>query len=519
MEAVCKLWTIALDLVWRVRAILLPSFANRELPTKRIGTLRTVKFTLSIVALVLPLGGCGTLSNAYQSVATALSKTFGGSQQPAKENQPRDADSTVVTMSGPATPTPPADNAVRQVDVAKYRTWKPSERARTVAYAVQQAAFSGSDSAMKALADYLTKDVSDPFIAIKNLHDWIALYTSYDVKAFFAGVIPSQEPTAVLQRHTAVCAGYAALFKRLATLAGIEALTIGGYGRGCGYNSIQTEELKANHDWNAVKVDGAWYLLDATWDSGYLDGSRFVGEYSNDYFLLPADKMIYTHMPTDHVWQLLEHPLSASQCLALPYLRGEFFRYPFENYVNLKSSYACESELAITLFQPGAIGIDAQLYDTSGAHAANASLVQTGKGSTEISVRPPRPGDWLLRVFAGSKTEQRMQCVWETGVHSTSGNDEGYPLTFSTFQQLGCRLDSPFEGRLRVRQKCHFKLTVPGVIELLLNNGGDRTTVRAVSPGEFEFDYTPMGAGQLNVSELAPRSSTYWTILRYEVRH
>ena len=80
----------------------------------------------------------------------------------------------------------------------------------------------------------------------------VALTISYYAAAFFANSIPSQTPSAVVRRRTAVCVG------------------------------------------------GVWYLLDTTWDSGYIDGSRFVQAYTNSYFLLSPDKMIYTHMPNGY---------------------------------------------------------------------------------------------------------------------------------------------------------------------------------------------------------------------------
>lgn len=473
--------------------------------------------SLSFGLILLLLGSCTSLSDAWQSLTANRSKTSGSTYADSDPGDSIQGSAAAVNLPRPAMPTPPADNAARQMDVSKYRTWKPSERVRTVAYAVQQAAYTGSDSAMKALAEYLTREATDPLVAIKNLHDWVALYTSYDAKAFFAGAIPSQDPSDVLRRHTAVCAGYAALFKRLATLAGFETVVVSGYSRGFGYDPFVTEVPKANHDWNAVHVNGAWYLLDVTWDSGYLRGAQFVGEYSNDYFLLSPQKMIYTHMPTDPAWQLLEHPLSPNQCVALPYLRGEFFRYPFDNYTQLTGSYNCETELTVPLSRSGDFRVDAQLFEAEGAPVRNAVLTQTKNGLIEILIRPPHAGAWRLRVFAGANGGTRLEDVWETGVHSSGGNTGGYPLAYSSFQEMGCSLDSPLDGRLHAEQPYHFRLEVPGALELILDNGGRRTTFRAGAGSSFEFDYTPAVSGRLDVSELPARSSTYWTILRYEV--
>ena len=72
----------------------------------------------------------------------------------------------------------------------------------------------------------------------------------------------------VLQRKVAVCDGYARLFTTLCDYAGIRSAIIVGYAR-AGTNK-PAKRFGINHYWNAVMIDGNWYLLDATWASGYL---------------------------------------------------------------------------------------------------------------------------------------------------------------------------------------------------------------------------------------------------------
>jgi transglutaminase/protease-like cytokinesis protein 3 len=49
-----------------------------------------------------------------------------------------------------------------------------------------------------------------------------------------------------------------------------------GFAKGFGYK-IGEPLSTPNHAWNAVRIDGNWYLLDATWDAGV------VGEKSNKF--------------------------------------------------------------------------------------------------------------------------------------------------------------------------------------------------------------------------------------------
>ena len=68
----------------------------------------------------------------------------------------------------------------------------------------------------------------------------------------------------------AVCDGYAKGFSVLATMAGIE--------NGIVYGSdIFTNDSSLSHAWNYVKLDGAYYWIDATW------GDYFEAKYGSDY--------------------------------------------------------------------------------------------------------------------------------------------------------------------------------------------------------------------------------------------
>jgi len=88
----------------------------------------------------------------------------------------------------------------------------------------------------------------------------------------------------LLKHHKTMCTGYAYLIKELAYLADIECKIIDGYGRTINTNIDSLESV--NHSWNAVKLNNKWYLCDATWSSGYLDGnSKFIADYNDGYFL------------------------------------------------------------------------------------------------------------------------------------------------------------------------------------------------------------------------------------------
>ena len=64
----------------------------------------------------------------------------------------------------------------------------------------------------------------------------------------------------------------------------------GGASRGFGF--VPGEKLESTHSWNAVKIDDAWQLVDATWGAGSLTtkdkkepGPIFVKRFNGHYFL------------------------------------------------------------------------------------------------------------------------------------------------------------------------------------------------------------------------------------------
>jgi hypothetical protein len=119
--------------------------------------------------------------------------------------------------------------------------------------------------------------------------------------------------------HSTICTGYAYLIRELASHAGIECEIIHGYGRSAGAN-VGGEGI-INHSWNAVKLDGSWFLCDPTWSSGGVDprAGIFIPDYANDvYFLANPELFILNHYPSDSRWTLLENAPSLSQFLNAP---------------------------------------------------------------------------------------------------------------------------------------------------------------------------------------------------------
>ncbi len=161
------------------------------------------------------------------------------------------------------------------------------------------------------LANYLTKPALNDFDKARSFYVWLTTNVVYDMQAYKNGrqrINKSNED--ILKRKRAVCFGYSKFFKALCDEVGLSSQVISGYSKGSLTSTPKLEE--PDHAWNAVKLEGKWYLLDATWGAGVVyRKSDFVHEFSDEYFLTLPEKLIVNHLPADPMWQLLPCAISA----------------------------------------------------------------------------------------------------------------------------------------------------------------------------------------------------------------
>lgn len=171
-------------------------------------------------------------------------------------------------------------------------------------------------SSVSDLAIYLTQTATNDFEKARSFYVWLTTHISYDMQAYKNGKRRiNQNNEDILRRKRAVCFGYSQFFKALCDEVGLPAEVISGYSKG---SLTSTPNLQQpDHAWNAVKLEGKWYLLDATWGAGVVyRQSEFVHQFSEDYFLTPPEKLIVNHLPADPMWQLLSCAISVDDFAA-----------------------------------------------------------------------------------------------------------------------------------------------------------------------------------------------------------
>ena len=203
--------------------------------------------------------------------------------------------------------------------------------------------------ALDSLAQKLTAAATSDLQKVTALFNWITDNIAYRARGIyprFSRVTRSldeqlDEDTSVyktldervaeqaFKNKEAVCDGYARLFKTLCDYAGITSEVIVGYAR-TNQGSIQ---FRSNHKWNAVMIDSAWYLLDATWGSGFISfANDFIKSYDASYFLAPPQNFIKDHYPEDLRWTLLSNPPTLSEFNQTPFRYTGFLKRQIISY-------------------------------------------------------------------------------------------------------------------------------------------------------------------------------------------
>ena len=182
-----------------------------------------------------------------------------------------------------------------------------------------------------ATLEVFTKALTEPYADNKDkarvIFAWVAQHVRYDYAKFkkiqkqktitFTGATKQEVerkqrlhyeelvPNKTFKTKKGVCEDYSYLYKKMCDIAGLECIVVTGLTK-----HLSAKVSNIGHAWNAVRIDGQWRLLDATWGAGYIDErSRFRRHYSPGYFMTPPAFFALNHLPADPQWQLLDTPI------------------------------------------------------------------------------------------------------------------------------------------------------------------------------------------------------------------
>lgn len=318
------------------------------------------------------------------------------------------------------------------------------------------------ERSVNTLASYLSKGAENDEEKARAIFRWLTDRIAYDTKGYRRGSYGDLSPEGVLKSRVSVCNGYANLFEALASAMGLKSVVVPGYAKGYGYRQGSTIK-GANHAWNVVWVKGRWRLVDATWGAGFMDEKyRFKRKLTEFYFMPSPGSLIFSHLPDEERWQLLNSPVKREEFGQMAFLKPGFFNAG----LRLKSHYRSglvsqEAFMRVELFVP-----DEMLFSVSllrkGKELPQNYFLQRENGVAGINMSFPRKGDYVLRIFAGTPgRDGSRQLEWaiDYNIKAKRKTSQSFPIAYTIAGK--CTLISPLRGDIPKGESVDIKVRVP----------------------------------------------------------
>ena len=379
-----------------------------------------------------------------------------------------------------------------------------------------------SAASIKDLVAYLLQPCRNDMEKARVIYRWIVEYISYDEetgKRIDAGIYtgnPDQNAEAVFARRNGVCEGYSRLFKQMCDDAGLQAAYITGWGK-VDYAYLSAAYYKKNHAWNAVQIDGAWRLVDATWGAGDVDS------FTRDFWFLTApEQFVYTHCPDDAKWQLLPTPYSSAAIAQHPVVKPAFFKYGLQIGENDYPYYTVTNSLFITIPTPPDAILTAAVFQNGQELTGNYTFCQRKDDANyEVHARFPVVGKYDLKIYAKWQDESGsypMALIYQVNTSQNMDTLSEFPLEYNTFTAKGAYLYTFVPGQVQSGTSYNYKISVPGALAVaFITNldGGSPVFHQLTKNGQIFEGTIDIVQGTMRISAKFPGEDTYWALLEY----
>lgn len=252
-----------------------------------------------------------------------------------------------------------------------------------------------AEQSIEAVGRYIAEREPDRRLRIKALHDYVADRVAYDAEAYADRRYPPQDAETVFKTHMAVCAGSANLLEALGKAAGEEIVVVLGDAR-----NRESDVTGEGHAWNAARIDDAWYLIDATWDAGSVEGRTFTKRYGTSYLFAPPAVFAVSHFPDEPRWQLQEPPVSRGDFFRAPMMGADFFAEGLTLVAPDRSQVTVDEVFELTVDNPRGRFILARHVAEDGT-SERCAVVNGPRATARCAL--PAPGAYQVRLFAAAE--------------------------------------------------------------------------------------------------------------------
>ncbi len=379
---------------------------------------------------------------------------------------------------------------------------------------------------LPALVSYLIQPAQNDFQRARALFIWITHNIRYDTEAYFSGnpgaIVP---PERLLQQRVGVCQDYATLFQKMAALAGLNCVVVEGWSKGYNYQIGLPMGAVPNHAWNAIQLEGKWYLVDCTWGSGHIDDQQQFIQAADDFYFLPDPRLlILTHFPKNPRWQLLNHAVSRETFEQFPLIRPAFFKLGCRT-TNTTATLTTQQVAEFHISTPEDVIITASVVIQ---HIRGDLIKETSmKGYTfsqwtgegwNIQAQCPDSRNYIVRLFGARRSERVFRWIADYRVIAQKRAPKGfqYPQQFHDFFLHHARLITPMRYQLPQNHPQDFVITVPNAKAVALVKNGIWHKLNPKGDGRFEGTFA-LAPGEWHLMARFGWSSHYRGLLAYLV--
>lgn len=413
------------------------------------------------------------------------------------EPTPIQSPSPEITAAPSHSPTPIAE----PVEIPEPPTSEAPEITRAVAQRAKEVTAEAATDRDKAYAIYR----------------YIVENVTYDTYSYFNrdnSDYPDQSADAVLQRKTAVCAGYSRLFQAMAISSGLKAEYIKGYSKKNPF-APKSKNSDSGHAWNAVKIDGQWRLVDTTWGAGSVDDGDqvFKRDPNDEWFLNSPQDFAYSHLPEDDKWQLMTEPVKKEEFENLPRLNPQFAEFGLRLKNPKQGVFQTEESLLVELESTKGALVAAGVFNPLNKEVPQAAIVSGPDDALEVQARFPEKGHYRLVLFAKNKVEDEYEDVGTLYVKASKGAKSLFPQIYKSFKAHHCRLLTGLDGQLVKGRPTSISLKVPDAKSVYLKQGKERTEFEKIGT-TYQLNFKPVGGETIVQASFGEQRYEY--LLKYE---
>ena len=377
------------------------------------------------------------------------------------------------------------------------------------------------EESLESLTAYLVAPMQEDEEICRAIFYWIVSNVEYDVYAHHttSTLLDETPPEKVLETKKALCYGSSRLFERLATLAGLEAVTVVGYAKDEEYK-IGSSFKRPNHAWNYVKIEGQWKPIEVTWGAGNVVNKQFVRCVQDNYFLPAPEQFNLNHLPEDPKWQLLDNPISLEKFENMVMLYNPYFFYqmkvdtPERGTLNLKGNFKIQFEA------PEHLVFKIELKDRYGVIPTFQHLIRIHRKKVWIEFSIPKKDLYYLNILCREKTQKEFRVCIAYKLRVTAGTKKPkyFPKLFDICYEKGIVLMSPLEGKLQLGQAYQFKINVPGANTVIIKMSWLKDVIELDKNGnEFVKEITVTQPNTLEIRARYGENENYLPIVRFKV--